>query len=91
MQTICKYFLWYRWPRNPTNNFKFKNCLFGATSIAKNSDEEKYVSSGYRITFDSASSWCFGNDFARHVVIFFVDKNSSSLSENLKNNFLVLG
>ena len=23
------------WPRNPTNNFKFKNCLFGATSIVK--------------------------------------------------------
>ena len=21
------------WPRNPTNNFKFKNCLFGAISI----------------------------------------------------------
>ena len=19
------------WPRNPTNNFKFKHCLFGAT------------------------------------------------------------
>ena len=49
------------------------------------------MSSGYRITFDSAGSWCFGNDFARHVVIFFVDKNSSSLSENRKNNFLVLG
>ena len=23
------------WPRNPINNFKFKNCLFGATSIVK--------------------------------------------------------
>ena len=23
------------WLRNPTNNFKFKNCLFGATSVAK--------------------------------------------------------
>ena len=23
------------WPRNPTNNFKFKNCLFGATNIVK--------------------------------------------------------
>ena len=28
-------------PRNPTNNFKFKNCLFGAASIVKNSDKEK--------------------------------------------------
>ena len=23
------------WPRNPTNNIKFKNCLFGATNIVK--------------------------------------------------------
>ena len=29
------------WPRNPTNNFKFKNCLFGATIIVKNSDKVK--------------------------------------------------
>ena len=44
------------WPRNPTNNFKFKNCLFGATNIVKNSDKEKYVYRGYGITFDSADS-----------------------------------
>ena len=31
------------WPRNPTNNFKFGNCLFGATNIAKDSDKEKWV------------------------------------------------
>ena len=31
------------WPRNLTNNSKSKNCLFGATSIVKNSDKEKYV------------------------------------------------
>ena len=30
-------------PRNPTNNFKFKNWLFGATKIAKNSDKEKWM------------------------------------------------
>ena len=28
------------WPRNPTSNFKFKNVLFGATSVVKNSDTE---------------------------------------------------
>ena len=33
---------------------KSKNCLFGATSIEKNSDKEMYVYSGYGITFDSA-------------------------------------
>ena len=40
------------WPRNPTNNFKFKNCLFGATNMVKTSDKEKYVYSGGGITFD---------------------------------------
>ena len=23
------------WPRNPTNSFKYKNCLFGVISVAK--------------------------------------------------------
>ena len=27
------------WPRNPTNDFKFKKCLFGATTVVKNSDK----------------------------------------------------
>ena len=29
------------WSRNPTNNFKFRNCLFGAISIVKNTDKEE--------------------------------------------------
>ena len=49
------------WLRNPTNNFNFKNCLFGAASIVKNNDKEKYVYSGCCITFDSAGSWSFDN------------------------------
>ena len=75
------------WLRNPTNNFKFKNCLFGATNIAKNSDREVYLYSGYRITFDSAGSWSFHHEFARNVIIFGVDNSSSSHSHNRKNNF----
>ena len=43
----------YTWSKDPTNNFKFKNCLFGATTIAKNSNKEKHVYSGYGIIFDS--------------------------------------
>ena len=79
------------WPRNPTNNFKFKNCLFGATNVVKNSDKEKYVYSGYGITFDSGGSWSFDNGFARNVITFGVDNSSSSHSDNRKNNFLKLG
>ena len=78
-------------PRNPTNNFKFKNYLFGATSIVKNSDKENYVYSGYGITFDSASSWSFRNGTTINVIIFGVDSSSSSNVDNRKNNFLILG
>ena len=60
-------------PRNLTNNFKFKNCLYGATNIVKNSDKENNVYSGYGTAFDSAGSWSFDNDFARNVVILGID------------------
>ena len=66
--------------KNPTNNFKFKNFLFGATNIVENSDKEQYVYRGYRITFDSACFWSFGNGTTRNVII----------SNKWKNNFLIL-
>ena len=70
------------WPRN---------CLFEATNKVKNSDKEKYVYSGYGITFDSEVSCSFDNDFARNAIIFGVDNSSSSHSDNRKNNILILG
>ena len=86
------------WPKNPTSNLKIKNCLFGATSIVKNSDKkrkecdkEKYLYSGYRTTFDSGGEWSFDNDTSRNFIIFSVDNISSSQSDNRKNNFLILG
>ena len=33
-------------------NFTIRNCLFDATTIVKNSDEEKYVYRCYGIAFD---------------------------------------
>ena len=79
------------WPRNLTKNFKFKNCLSGAASVAKNSDKGKCGNSGYGITFDSAGFWRSKNDTVRNVIIFGVDNSSSSHVDNRKNNFLVLG
>ena len=71
-----------------------QNCkckfLFGATSLVKYSDKEMYVYSCYRITFDSAGSCSFDNAPARKVIIFGVDKSSSSHSDDCKNIFLVL-
>ena len=69
---------------------KFRNCLFGATNKVKNSDKEKYVYGKYRIAFDSEISWRFVYEFARNVVIFAVDNNSRSHSDNRKNNFFIL-
>ena len=54
----------------PATNFKFNNCSFGATNIVKNSNNEKYVYSGYGITFDSAGSWSFSDKFAKSVIIY---------------------
>ena len=66
------------WPRNPTNNFEFNNCLFGTINAVKDSDKEKCVYSGYLITFGSGGSWSFDNDFARNGIVFGVDNSSSS-------------
>ena len=74
------------WLNEATNNFKFKNCLFRATNIVNNSDKDKYVYSGYRITFDSAGFWSFDNDTAKNIITFGVDNSSSSRSDDRKKN-----
>ena len=66
------------WPKNPTNSLKFKNCLFGATNMIKNSDKEKHVYRGYGITFDSVGSRSFDNDTAINILIFGVHNSSKS-------------
>ena len=59
--------------------------------MVKNSVKSKRVYSDYVIAFDGLCLWCFCNDFARNVIIFGVDNSSASLTDNCKNNFLVLG
>ena len=65
--------------------------MFGATNIVKNNNKEKYFYSGYGIAFDGKGSRSFGNDFARNVIIFGVDDSSSTHTDNLKNDFSILG
>ena len=69
------------------------NSLFGATNIAKNIDKEKYVYSGYVITFDSAGLCNFDNDFTRNVIIFGGDNSSLAVisSWQSQEQFLILG
>ena len=46
---------------------------------------------GYEITFDGKGEWSFGNDYSRNFIIFGVDNSSSSHTDNLKNNLIILG
>ena len=47
--------------------------------------------SGCGAAFYGAGSWSFRDDSAGNLVIFSVDNNSSSYTDNCTNNFLVLG
>ena len=47
--------------------------------------------SDYGIAFDWAGSWSFGNEFAKNVIIFAVDKSLSSHADNRMNKLLLLG
>ena len=68
-----------------------KNCLFGAVTLTKNADIEKYGYSGYGIGFDRRSSFSFpGNGFGQNVLIFGVYVSSSSHIDNKEKNILVL-
>ena len=69
-----------------------KNCLFGAVTLTKNADIEKYGYSGYGIGFDRRGSFSFpGGGFGQNVIIFGVDMSSSIHIDNNKKNILILG
>ena len=69
-----------------------KTCLFGAVTLTKNADIEKYGYSGYGIGFDRRSSFSFpGSGFGQNVLIFGVDMSSSAHTDNKKKDILVLG
>ena len=73
---------------DPTLN----NCLFGAVTLTKNIDIERYGYCGYRIGFDRRGSFSFpGGRFAQNVLIFGVDMNFSAHIYNNKKHILVLG
>ena len=65
--------------------------MFDTTTIVKRSDKEKYVYSGYGITFDGKGSCSSRNEYTRNVLIFGVDNTSSFHTDNLRNHFITLG
>ena len=73
---------------NPT----LKNCLFGAVTLTKKTDIDKYGYYGYGIGFDRRSSFSFpGGGFGQNVLIFGADMSSSAHIDNKKKDILVLG
>ena len=68
-----------------------ENYLFGAATLTKNTDIEKYGYSGYGIGFDRKRSFSFqGGGYGQNVIVFRVDMNSSIHIDNKKNK-LILG
>ena len=77
---------------NISNHPTLENCLFGAVSLTKNADIDKYEYSRYEIRFDRHGSFSFpGPGSSRNVIIFGVDMSSSTKIDNRKNNTLILG
>ena len=68
-----------------------ENCLFGAVSLTKNADINKYKYSGYGTGFDRHGSFSFpGTGLGRNVIIFGEDMSSSTKIDNRKKDILIL-
>ena len=68
------------------------NCLLGAVSITKNADIDKNKYSGYGIGFDRTGIYLLlDGSFAKNVLIFGVDMNSSIHVDNKGKDILILG
>ena len=75
-----------------TSDPTIKNCLFGAVTLIKNADIEKYKYSGCGIGFDRRSSFSFpSRGFGQNVLIFGADMSSSTHIDNKKKDILILG
>ena len=66
--------------------------MFGAVTLTKNADLDKYRYSGYETGFDRHGSFSFpGTGLGRNVIIFGVDMSSSTKIDNRKKDILILG
>ena len=69
-----------------------KNCLFGAVTLTKNVDIDKYRYSGYGIGFDRRGSFSFpAGGSGQNVIIFGADMSFSIHIDNKGKDILILG
>ena len=74
------------------NDPTLKYCLFGAVTLTKNTDIDKYGHSGYGTGFDRRSSSSFpGGRFGQNVLTFGAVMSSSAHIDNKKKDILALG
>ena len=70
------------------NDHTVKDSLFGAVTLTKNADIDKYQYSGYGIGFDRRGSFSFpGGTFGSNAIIFAVDMSSFVHVDNKKRTF----
>ena len=67
-----------------------ENCLFGAFSLAKNTNIDQYKYFVFCIGFGWKGTFSFGNGFGKNVIIFGVDMSSSVHVDNKKKDILIL-
>ena len=60
------------------------NCLFGAVTLTKSIDIDKYKFSGFGIGFDRHGEFSFGNGLGRNYIFFGADLSSYSHDNNQK-------
>ena len=91
--TIVNTYIVYELGASGSNNNDptLKICLFGAVTLTKNADIDKYGYSGYGIGFDRRSSFSFpSGGFGQNVLIFGADMSSSPHINNKKKDILVI-
>ena len=75
----------------PTNNDNYptlENCLFGAVTLTKNADIDKYRYSGYGIEFDRDGIFSFpGGGYGQNVIIFGLDMSFTTHIDNKKKTY----
>ena len=77
---------------NISNYPTLENCIFGAVSLAKNANIDKYKYSGYGIGFDRGGVYLLpSGNFGRNVIISGVDMSSSVHVDNKGKDILILG
>ena len=92
-KTIVNIYIVYELDASTSNNSDptLKNCLFGAFTLTKNADVDKYEYSRYGIGFDRRSSFSFpGGGFGQNILIFGSDMSSSAHIDNKEKDILVL-